>query len=167
MDPSKLTRLPQIRIDKPCPEDWDKMEGNEKTRFCASCGCNVNNIGEMSVDEAEQLLNSPSRVCARATFDAKKGILTRDGWIPRLLVASAMAASVAGCSDTTQGGLMPTKPPTSKPKNVKNDGPVKTTQSKARSLAQGEVQLTGFFVSDRISDEATKKLLDMKNKEKK
>jgi len=98
MDFSKLERLPQVKIDKPCPENWDAMEGNEQKRFCAGCGCHVYNIAEMNSTEAEKLLSQPGRVCTRLTVDNRNSVLTRDGWIPRMLLAGAVAATVAGCS---------------------------------------------------------------------
>ena len=100
MDPSKLNHLRQIEIATPCPEDWDTMEGDERKRFCAGCGCFVNNISAMDASEAETLLSSIDKTCTRILVDPKKGILTRDGWIPRLVIAGAVAATVAGCSET-------------------------------------------------------------------
>lgn len=100
MDFSKLELLTQVRIEKPCPEDWDEMSGDEQKRHCAGCGCSVHNIAEMSAIDAESLLTKPERVCARLTVDAKQNVLTRDGWIPRLLLAGAIAATATGCAPT-------------------------------------------------------------------
>lgn len=98
MDFSKLELLPQVRIDKPCSANWDQMDGDEQKRHCAGCGCRVHNIAEMSAQEAETLFASPDRVCARLTVDDQQSVLTRDGWIPRMLLAGAIAATVAGCT---------------------------------------------------------------------
>jgi len=100
MDLSKLSLLRQVEIQAPCPENWDSMTGDEARRFCAGCGCHVHNLAQIPAAEAEQLLTQPDRVCTRITVDAKKGILTRDGWIPRLLAAGAIAATAAGCTPT-------------------------------------------------------------------
>ncbi len=102
MDLSRLSLIRQVEIETPCPENWDAMTGDEARRFCAGCGCHVHNLAKLPAAEAEQLLAAPERVCARITVDAKKGILTRDGWIPRLLAAGAMAAAAAGASGCTQ-----------------------------------------------------------------
>ena len=102
MDLSRLSLIRQVEIESPCPENWDAMSGDEARRFCAGCGCHVHNLAKLPAAEAEQLLSAPERVCARITVDAKKGILTRDGWIPRLLAAGAMAAAAAGASGCTQ-----------------------------------------------------------------
>ncbi len=101
MDPKKLNHLRQIEIANPCPENWDEMAGDEQRRFCAGCGCFVHNISEMPAEGAEALLSQSNKVCTRITVDAKRGILTRDGWIPKLMLAGAMAATVAGCAPTS------------------------------------------------------------------
>jgi hypothetical protein len=97
MDFSKLELLRQVKIEKPCPADWDMMTGDEQKRHCAGCGCDVINVAEMSSSEAETLCSSTERVCIRLTVDDQQSVLTRDGWIPRLLLAGAIAATVAGC----------------------------------------------------------------------
>lgn len=93
MELSKLSLLRQVEIQAPCPENWDAMTGDEARRFCAGCGCHVHNLAQIPAAEAEQLLTQPDRVCTRIVMDAKKGILTGDGWIPRLLAAGAIAAT--------------------------------------------------------------------------
>ena len=98
MDISKLKRLRQIEIPTKCPEDWDAMKGGEAKRFCSGCSCFVHNLSAMDALEAEQVLNTPERICARITVDANRGVLTKDGWIPRMLLAGAVAATVAGCA---------------------------------------------------------------------
>ncbi len=118
MDPSKLNHLRQIEIAKPCPEDWDTMEGDERKRFCTGCGCFVNNISAMGASEAETLLASKGKTCTRISVNPKKGILTRDGWIPRLVFAGAVAATVAGCSENSRslsGASIPTSSPATTP----------------------------------------------------
>ena len=74
------------------------MEGDDQKRFCAGCSCFVHNLSAMEAKEAESVLSNPERVCARVTMDVNQGILTKDGWIPRFLLAGAIAATVSGCS---------------------------------------------------------------------
>ena len=102
MDPSKLKYLRQIEIPNPCHENWDGMEGGEAKRFCAGCGCFVHNLAEMDADSAEALLSGNEKVCTRLTIDAKRGMKTRDGWIPRIMLAGALAATVATASATPE-----------------------------------------------------------------
>ena len=74
------------------------MEGDEAKRFCAGCGCFVHNVEQMDAAQAEALLSNQERVCTRLTISSKREILTRDGWIPRLILAGAVAATVSGCA---------------------------------------------------------------------
>lgn len=51
-------------VVEPCIADWDKMEGDERIRFCAACKMNVFNISEMTGDEAAEILSKPkARTC--------------------------------------------------------------------------------------------------------
>ena len=90
---SKLSALRQVKIPVPCEQSWEAMTGDEEKRHCAGCGCDVHNLEAIGAAEAEALLNSPDRVCTRIKVDAQKGILTRDGWVPRMLMAGAVVAS--------------------------------------------------------------------------
>jgi hypothetical protein len=98
MDKLDLHLLPQVAIDKPCPENWDAMVGDEQKRFCQGCGCHVHNLEALAPDVSEALLDSPVQTCIRMTTDPQRGVLTKSGWIPRLAIAGAMAASVSGCA---------------------------------------------------------------------
>jgi hypothetical protein len=105
---SKLNSLRQVKIDRPCAENWEAMEGDDEKRFCAGCGCHVHNLEAIGAVEAEKLLNSPGRMCTRIKSDSQKGILTRDGWVPRMLLAGAVVASSAiAVAQTTTGAPKP------------------------------------------------------------
>lgn len=99
MDLKNLARLRQLKINQPCHEDWNEMKGDEKRRFCGGCGCYVNNISEFDAGEAENLLNQTGRVCTRVISDPHRGILTKDGWVARVLTAGAVAVAMAGCAE--------------------------------------------------------------------
>ncbi|HLO97365.1 MAG TPA: hypothetical protein VK171_02115, partial [Fimbriimonas sp.] len=58
-------------------------------------------ISELTAEEAEGVLSKGERVCVRSTSDPKKGILTKEGWIPRLLLAGAVVSTAAGCQTNT------------------------------------------------------------------
>lgn len=92
--------LDALRIDAPCPEDWDAMSGDERARFCARCGLVVTNLAELRRDEAEALLarRSPDdRVCVRVTRDADRRVVTRTTEEARFVAAlRALAASRGG-----------------------------------------------------------------------
>ncbi|MBS1700930.1 MAG: hypothetical protein JST12_04660 [Armatimonadetes bacterium] len=100
MKPSTFQNLRRIDVSFQCPESWNAMEGDEHQRFCAGCGCHVHNIAEMSAEEAEALAASTGKVCVHLTVNEKLGVLTKDGWIPRLALAGAIAATAAGCASS-------------------------------------------------------------------
>lgn len=62
MDFTKLELLRQVRIVEPCDADWEAMTGDEKQRHCAKCNLSVNNVAEMSAEEAEKLFASGGHV---------------------------------------------------------------------------------------------------------
>ncbi len=82
---SKFTNpLNNIKIASPCSQDWDKMIGTDRKRFCGECKLNVYNLSGMSRGAAENLLvNSEGRLCVRFFRRADGTILTKDcpvGW---------------------------------------------------------------------------------------
>ena len=49
-----------------CPKAWEKMSGDEATRFCSYCKKHVHNLEALSVSERWKLLSSPAAsICAR------------------------------------------------------------------------------------------------------
>lgn len=135
MDASKFNRLRQIQILKPCTENWEAMDGDAQQRFCDKCVRQVHNIAEMDAADAEALLNSPERVCTRLTVDSERGILTRSGWIPRALLAGAVASMVTGCEISTGEAACPPEAPKTAQKatQVKSFNPPDLTQVEKKS----------------------------------
>lgn len=75
MNRTKHSFLHDIRIAKPCTADWEKMTGDERSRFCHQCKLNVYNISAMTIEEAEQLiLKKEERLCLRM-YRRKDGTL--------------------------------------------------------------------------------------------
>lgn len=99
----QLSELVMVTIPKPCGESWDAMVGGEDKRLCAGCGCHVHNLAGMPASEVEALLQAETKVCTRIMADPVKGILTRDGWVSRLVLTGAIAAGMAGCTDPVVG----------------------------------------------------------------
>jgi hypothetical protein len=55
-----------ISVKSPCSENWDEMTGDEKTRACSHCETNVNDISQMSEEEAWDLIDkSNGDLCVR------------------------------------------------------------------------------------------------------
>jgi len=79
MDDRKLTLIHQIRVEKPCPMDWDAMIGDGQTRFCSGCQRHVHHLSAMSRAEAQSLLQaSPERLCVRYQVGPNGEPLTAD-----------------------------------------------------------------------------------------
>lgn len=76
--------LDDLRVASPCSADWNRMDGDERKRFCAQCRLNVYNLSSMTRYDAENLLRlSEGRLCVRYYQRADGTILTQDcpvGW---------------------------------------------------------------------------------------
>jgi hypothetical protein len=69
----------RLRIASPCSVAWDKMIGNERTRFCDLCELNVYDISSMARSEVEELVESKKgRLCLRLYRRVDGTVLTRD-----------------------------------------------------------------------------------------
>ena len=75
------TRIPLevLRIENPCPADWDQMVGDDRRRFCQGCQKHVHNLTAMPRAEAERLVcESAGRLCVRFARDAAGAVVTVD-----------------------------------------------------------------------------------------
>lgn len=50
--------LGQITIPTPCPMDWNLMRGDDRVRFCESCGKHVYNFAALTSEEAVSLIRA-------------------------------------------------------------------------------------------------------------
>lgn len=58
--------LSDLVINTPCPMDWNRMDGDDRKRFCSRCEKHVYNIEEMTEHEALQVIeNLNGDFCAR------------------------------------------------------------------------------------------------------
>ena len=71
--------LTVVRVQTPCPADWDEMHGDERVRFCDECKLNVYNISELTRAQAETLIaKHEGRLCVRY-YQRKDGtVITQD-----------------------------------------------------------------------------------------
>ena len=53
-EPTDILR--RVRIASPCSASWERMEGDERVRFCRECNLNVYNLSGMTKREAESLV---------------------------------------------------------------------------------------------------------------
>ena len=106
--PSPLDR---VRVASPCPESWEGMTGDDRSRFCGRCRMNVYNLSGMTRSEAEALVQKrEGRLCIRYFQRADGTIQTRDCPVGvsalrrrvaavagRLVAVLTLAFSAAGC----------------------------------------------------------------------
>lgn len=63
---SKKSFEQRLKVLSPCSAEWEKMVGNDQVRFCEHCSKSVNNISEMTREQAlELVLKSNGRLCVR------------------------------------------------------------------------------------------------------
>ena len=71
--------LDNIRVAAPCKASCDKMQGDERVRFCSQCRQHVYNLSEMHRDEAVSLIRDhEGRTCVRYFRRQDGTVLTRD-----------------------------------------------------------------------------------------
>ena len=104
---------PKLRIIAPCPETWDIMAGDERSRFCERCNLHVHNFEAMSTAEVEILLREhKGRICGRG-YQGRDGNLVlpmRPRRVSRVLVSALTAAmSVAIAPAQTPAPEQPTQ----------------------------------------------------------
>lgn len=55
-----------FKVTSPCSQDWNRMKGSDKVRFCEHCALEVNNISAMTRKAAMRLVReSEGRICVR------------------------------------------------------------------------------------------------------
>ncbi len=101
--------LDKIKIASPCPADWNKMYGDERSRFCSDCKLNVYNLSDMTKQEAENfLINSEGRVCI-SFYKRKDGtVLTKDcplGWQKLKRKVSRVSTAIIASAFGLFGGI--------------------------------------------------------------
>jgi hypothetical protein len=102
---SDLTILDNIRIAAHCPADWNKMSGDDRSRFCGECQKHVYNLSAMSAEAAVALIHEKEgNLCGRLYRRADGTVLTADCpvgvravvWRTRRLVAACVSAAAVG-----------------------------------------------------------------------
>ena len=76
---SDITFLERVEVAAPCHADWEKMQGDERARFCQDCKLSVYNLSDMSKVDAENLLHAyeGKGLCVRF-FRRKDGTILTD-----------------------------------------------------------------------------------------
>ncbi|MFN3848328.1 MAG: carboxypeptidase-like regulatory domain-containing protein [Spirosomataceae bacterium] len=85
----------QIKIDKPCGENWNDFEPTQTGRFCAKCQENVIDFTKMPDSELVAFLRdkpSDSKLCGRFREDQLQKDYTISQWFPEWKVSDNSAA---------------------------------------------------------------------------
>jgi len=102
------------KITHPCSQDWSKMAGDEKKRFCEQCQLHVHNLAAMSAEEREGLLAKRGERRCVTYVTNERSIQVQTGtwlmlqrllrsWRSGLAFASVVLAFVTtGCATTTR-----------------------------------------------------------------
>ncbi len=166
--------LPQLRVASPCTADWEKMDGDDRVRYCEQCKLNVYNFSAMSAAEIEQLLSRrTSRVCGRLYQRSDGTILTKDcpvGFRARAQRVSRIAGATLAAMMTavSASGQSPSESP-STIQAVAGTAGVKVTIVDATGAVIPRASIvisdqTGARVLHGLSDEeGTYKTLDLKS----
>ena len=73
----EIIPLESVRVAAPCHADWDRMQGDERARFCSSCEKHVYNLSGMTRGEAEALIQAhEGQLCVRFYRRADGTVLT-------------------------------------------------------------------------------------------
>ncbi len=67
---SKKSFIDSVEVKTPCTEDWEKMHGNDRVRFCDHCAKDVNDLSAVTRKEAMRLVRaSGGNLCIRYVQD--------------------------------------------------------------------------------------------------
>jgi hypothetical protein len=71
--------LDVIRVEQPCPADWEAMVGDDRRRYCAGCRKHVHDLTRLTAAEAERLVcASAGSLCIRMARDEAGKLITLD-----------------------------------------------------------------------------------------
>jgi hypothetical protein len=89
---TKNERLGRLAIASPCPESWQAMSGDERTRFCSRCQKHVHDLAALEAREIEALIEATQgRFCARITRDRFGRMVTREPDVPPFHVPASLS----------------------------------------------------------------------------
>lgn len=109
----------KIEVASPCAERWDRMKGDNRSRFCGRCRLNVYNLSAMSRPEVDYLMiRTGGRLCVRFYRRQDGTVLLQDCPVGRarklirraLIVAGALLVGVIALVAAGSDGSRPTYP---------------------------------------------------------
>jgi hypothetical protein len=73
--------VPPLRVAKPCPKNWNDMQGDDKRRFCEHCQLHVHNLSAMAERERDALIEqSGGHLCIAYLERADGTMVTPSRW---------------------------------------------------------------------------------------
>ncbi len=70
------------KIEKPCPANWNEMQGDEKRRFCEHCQLQVHHLSAMTLTEQRDVVGSTdAHVCIRYSLPLAAVPVTGEDWM--------------------------------------------------------------------------------------
>src|ERR1700749_160888 len=68
-----------FKIASPCPASWDRMAGDDKSRYCSACNLHVYNFAAMtSAEIADLTATHTGRLCGRLYRRSDGTVITKD-----------------------------------------------------------------------------------------
>lgn len=107
------------KIAKPCPANWDDMQGDDKRRFCEHCQLHVHNLSAMPLKEQREVLTSKNEhkcITYIASTDAIQMEPAKwlnwqaNSWTLRKIAAifvTMLSFMGASCQSTTKSETLP------------------------------------------------------------
>ncbi|MFM9904076.1 MAG: ankyrin repeat domain-containing protein [Pyrinomonadaceae bacterium] len=133
---SKKSFIDSVKVGEACSEEWEKMAGNDRLRFCSHCSKHVNNLSEMTRKEAAKFVRaSDGNICIRYIVDPRSQqpmfanpfhqITRRAPGLTAGVMTASMALSTAAYAQTSQQPVSTPVVVTSTQNPVTGDGDVK------------------------------------------
>ena len=118
--------LNQVTVPSPCPVDWGVMRGDDRVRFCDSCGKHVYNFAAMTAVEAIDAIRAEGgELCGQITRRADGSLVTMDSstaaeprpsrWQFRIRTLMGVVAAVAAATRHRQSSRGPPAPSDGRP----------------------------------------------------
>ena len=147
--------LDSIKIQSPCSESWDEMQGSDTVRFCSHCAKNIHDLSTMTRREAQKIVaDSNGNLCVRYIRRPDGQIQTTERKFHQIANrTSRIAAGVFGAAITlsnaayAQGDVVRVQ--TDESKNEKPAKP-EAKSSKAQKDDQSAISQISFTIVDQM-----------------
>jgi len=155
-DPNSFPRLAFA-----CPKLWTEMSGDERTRFCSTCGLHVHNLSVLTADERASLRrNTQGRLCVTYQRRLNGAYVTPDQpltareksnlrQVGAVALSAAALALATGCVSQPES-VIPSLPPVVATPSSATPPPATTPAPPGASAASADdeevIVLSGFFI---------------------